>query len=664
MSSRISTYPSTNESLSTRQSKLRIAVHAKHFFRSEEGQMAPMLLTAFMVCYSAFMGTAIDMSNLWLHKYRASTAATAACESGAADVLWAANNSPTQFATSSAGFMTASTGGAGGQVSGNCSSSSPNVAMCAYARANGYDPADTSRQVDVAWVLSSTGPSNAQTTPPSLPNGVLPYLRVAVSENVKTYMLGLIPGFHSPVKVTGFCNCGLVGTSASGGAFPWFMLEAWLSTVDTVKVIGGGPVAFDATEGPAVQNLSSACQGGGLDFQICNYYGSRSNFIDTSQGGVSYTGSSIGISSTYGALAPGSFYANNTAGILSGSAAPISLINLPNVVGVNGPRWENESNSRDPFDGKVPEPVSVKSQVPLTAQQSQKNFGSGGVSVSYGQDGCPAHSGCLEVGPGYYPTGLAGYGIYPSQGFFQGNSQYPIEVPLDGVILFLPGVYYFDGPLWGGQHAVYRVATPCTPSCSTIASANNLKYKQTDGVTFFFNNIPSAAYWKTGTIYTDPDQETTSYPSQDNIDAAPASSLLCDGSAPDARIGLPTAINGSVLYGPCTANGTYVDPADNPSESIGNVRGMVAIAPQMTVSMFGDFVIAGTIYDPVGTDQIWEAGTVAVGSKAPPSPTTIYVLGDVVCQGFQTSAPLVFAPMVPSGNTQTTTLKVATFSSN
>jgi hypothetical protein len=91
---------------------------------------------------------------------------------------------------------------------------------------------------------------------------------------------------------------------------------------------------------------------------------------------------------------------------------------------------------------------------------------------------------------------------------------------------------------------------------------------------------------------------------------------------------------------------------------------MVAIAPQMTVSMFGDFVIAGTIYDPVGTDQIWEAGTVAVGSKAPPSPTTIYVLGDVVCQGFQTSAPLVFAPMVPSGNTQTTTLKVATFSSN
>jgi hypothetical protein len=584
------------------------------------------------------MGTAIDMSNLWLHKYRASTAATAACESGAADMLWAANNSPTQFATSSAGFMTASTGGAGGQVSGNCSSSSPNVAMCAYARANGYDPADTSRQVDVVWVLSSTGPSNAQTTPPSLPNGVLPYLRVAVSENVKTYMLGLIPGFHSPVKVTGFCDCGLVSTSSeSANYLPMISLSPNLPVIATYApqnyvVIGGGPIAWEF----------SSSTGFGLDMYLYAW--------NSSQGGPTYDGSSIAVYDPNFKAPSGEI--NEAQGPSFGKANP-ALSRL-------------SSAPTDPF-ASVPPPASVKGQTPLIPiQKIQAGYlSSQAVNVAYGEDGCPDTRGCQEISPGYYPGGL-----------IEGIQLYGATTTL-----FLPGIYYLDSTpnvadtvkwqssnmgIWGGRTRVYRVATPCAPKCGQYTAG--MIYQQTDGVTLYFHR----GSWVSGWLQF----SGTSDPPLDNIvDPMPSSRLTCDGSTPDAR-SVPSSITGSALYGPCTKNGSYVDSTDNSAESVGSVRGMVVFfdrdnrdgpinqtTPGLEIAPTGPFVFAGVIYNPNGVDYF---DPEYPNIESPRTP--FYVLGDIVDAyaflGSIGTQVMYFTPNIPSGSAASSALKIATFSSN
>jgi len=191
--------------------------------------MAPMMLTSLVIAYAIFMGAAIDMANLMLHKSRTMTAANAACQAGAVDLAWVANqgttNALTNYESSATGFPMSSSSGT---VSGDCASASASVAMCAYAKANGYDPSVSGN--DVSWTVSNVlspqqtinpnklGGEKSFATPQSAAqvstsNGVLPFLRVAVTEKVPTYLLSIMPWFHSPLTVTGTCNCGL---SSSG----------------------------------------------------------------------------------------------------------------------------------------------------------------------------------------------------------------------------------------------------------------------------------------------------------------------------------------------------------------------------------------------------------------------------------------------------------------
>jgi len=217
------------------------------FVRSEEGQMAPFAFSGLLIAYSLFMGAAIDMSNLWLHQYRASTAAQAACESGAADLMWVTNQGTaaavTHYEAAATGFPLAVSTGSGTyaapppntSLSGNCGSAGASVAMCAYAKANGYD--STTSGVNVSWTVSNitptqktynpngyggmprfTPPSSLPATPPVTNNGVLPYMQVTVTEAVPTYLLSVMPWFKSPVNVSGQCNCGLSSSSTSHDA--------------------------------------------------------------------------------------------------------------------------------------------------------------------------------------------------------------------------------------------------------------------------------------------------------------------------------------------------------------------------------------------------------------------------------------------------------------
>lgn len=211
------------------------------FIRREDGQLAPFAFSGLLIAYALFMGSAIDMSNLWLHKENGSAAAQAACESGAADMLWVANQGTSQAVTNyegaptgfplavATGSGTYTTPPAGATLSGNCDSASQSVAMCAYARANGFD-ASTS-EVSVTWTVSDVTPTPQVQNPngsggvprlfpassvPPVPlvtkNGVLPYLKVTVSEKVPTYLLSVLPWFHSPVTVSSTCNCGIAAS--------------------------------------------------------------------------------------------------------------------------------------------------------------------------------------------------------------------------------------------------------------------------------------------------------------------------------------------------------------------------------------------------------------------------------------------------------------------
>ncbi len=203
--------------------------------------MAPFIFSGMLVAYSLFMGATIDMSNLWLHKYRATSAAQAACESGVADLVWVNNQGTAQAITNyedaPTGFSLAVSTGSGSyanpprgtSLSGSCSPSS-RIAMCAYATAD----MPGAQGLNVSWAVSNVTPtpptynanraggvssfmppSNIPSTPPVTANGVLPYLHVTVSEAVPTYLLSVMPWFHTPVTVTASCDCGM--TLGSGG---------------------------------------------------------------------------------------------------------------------------------------------------------------------------------------------------------------------------------------------------------------------------------------------------------------------------------------------------------------------------------------------------------------------------------------------------------------
>jgi hypothetical protein len=223
-------------------SMLRNSVRVfRRFIADTNGQMAPFAFSGLLIAYSLFMGSAIDMSNIWLHKYRATAAAQAASEAGAADLAWVANQGTaeaiTEYQSTSSGFPLAVETGSGSYtnppqgsaLSGSCSSST-SVAMCAYATANMTGAKD----LNVSWTVSNvtpsqtvynpngaggvssiSTPSNVPSTAPTTSNGVLPYLKVTVSESVPTFLLSVMPWFHSPVTVSSTATAGLVKTTAS-----------------------------------------------------------------------------------------------------------------------------------------------------------------------------------------------------------------------------------------------------------------------------------------------------------------------------------------------------------------------------------------------------------------------------------------------------------------
>lgn len=526
---------------------LHIPKPMKHrSWASESGQAAVGLLLVFACLSLAGLAFAIDFANLWFHRQATQSAADAACQAGAMDML-----------ATSGGLTLNSMGFTPGTAS-NCSTTS-SATMCAYANFNGYNGAgpQPASNTNSAWnTVSWTFPASVSgvTAPPSSMTST-PYMQVTVVESVETFFLSLFNN-STYQQVSSSCTCGLAQLKE---AAPMIVLNPTISGAFTesgggnlLNIVGGPQrsVQVNSTSATAV-----SCSG--------------SPTINTSLGGPNQTGSDIGVVAL-------ETQARNGCGNNGG--------NMGFNGGTTGGWRDGVIPVQDPYAG-VAAPASVKSLTPVTYNSTTKNYYTW---AAQNIDGCPEtqNSGftgqnCIEYGPGYYPSG-----INPPDNYL--------------TVIFLPGIYYMNGSLTLGGSLTARVAMPCWASysagysasaCSSVASANHLVYSQGSGVMFYFL---SGSFNVSG----------CSGCANSNVASnLPSNVLTCDGSAPNAALHMPTSLTGNVLWGQCTQNATYYDAGGDTSDSAGSPgsRGILffqdhANTTQPTFSGSGALSFAGSLY--------------------------------------------------------------------
>ena len=486
---------------------------------AEAGQIMVSLLLMLSIFLLAMVGFAVDLTNLWFHRQAAQTAADAACSGGAADMLMVAVGTPMP----NMGFIPG--------TPGDCTSGAGTI--CFYANANGYNGAGFSANSvsnSVNWVFPSSIPG---VTAPAGSLTSYPFLKVVVTENVKTHFLYTIHG-TSYQQVVASCTCGLTGTTPQ--AAPILVLNPTISealhlTGGSHIVIVGGPtnsiqVNSSANGQPNANSTSNAveCDGG------------SGNPIDTSMAGPTGTGGNLSI---HGGPLTNQFCGANY------------ILNDP-----SGTHWKSpvatfaNPYSSVPAPTLPPAPVAASNPVPGAPARPTTQ----GTWVATGVDSCPntkakqhyltyssqygnVYGNCLEFNPGYYPSGidlssLAGYS--------------------SDVAIFMPGVYYLNGNLHVG-------------SSTTIRNAWIGLQPSTQGVMFYF--ISGGPVFDGG----------SGQPSS-SINTVPSYYLNCNGTIGSSL--MPAALTGNVLAAQCTAGGTYIGvPSPDVLSAAGNRGLLFNLAP-------------------------------------------------------------------------------------
>lgn len=461
----------------------------------ESGQAAVALILILGLFLLGVFGFAVDLTNIWVHRQAARAASDSACQAGAMDML-----------ASAAAVIPPAPGFTAGTAS-DCVNSSA-ATMCTYAKVNGYDGAGLNANAasnSVSW----TFPASVTGVTPGA--GAYPFLKVLISENVKTYFFSLVNASRF-LNINVSTTCGVVGIRNSP---PMVILNPTIAGA----LNSSGNAAMKIVGGPQRSIQINSPNSAAVTW-------SSSGLLDLSSGGPKNTGSDAGI--VGGPTTPPGLFRGGSTGYWRSPASPIP----------------------DPF-GRVPPPNSIKSLVPSTTTS--------GKQVPYGTDGCPDHNApCQEFGPGYYPAGLTVAG---------GTT----------TAIFLPGIYYLNGPFTSAAHNNLRNAKPAG-------------YQQTDGVMFYFYRGSFSFSGGTGSVNT-------------GVDGVNSADLTCDGSLPPSSLNMPSIVYGNVLIAQCASNGTYWDSGGDTSDSRGTPgsRGILAFQDHSnttlpSVSGSGNLAFSGAMY--------------------------------------------------------------------
>jgi hypothetical protein len=393
----------------------------------------------------------------------------------------------------------------------------PGAAPCAYAALNGFNGngATPGSTIQVSFVATSTIPG---VDPASIPGLAPNTIQVDITERVQTFFSGLLTGNRTQdVHVRSRCAVLL-----SSAPVPLTVLNPICPS--SLSVSGASNVAIVGGPNKSIQvnsDDSAAVSGGGT--------------INLSQGGPVFTGSLIGV---YGGpqSPPGTFLPGTT-GAWSYRATPIA------------DPFANVPAPRDPRDPTEPMPLPLD-PAPQTVMYNNATYG------------CPDQSGCTVYIPGKYTS--------------------PIVVK-NKTALFVPGLYYFAIP--AGNFDKDNCGTPggCiarpTGQCNyaitvdsngvvRMASNSAPESDGSGGVTFFLSGPGGTNGF--GSVFFGSNAGNTG---GRTVDAFSTSGVACPGGPlPNPGLSLPSTVQGNVLLGPCTYDGSYTRSPTNVAGSAGAAR--------------------------------------------------------------------------------------------
>jgi Flp pilus assembly protein TadG len=510
---------------------LRYPLQRRRAYQGQSGQAAVLLLLILATFLLASVGFAVDLSNMWYHRQAAQTAADAACVAGAMDMLYLQRGT----ITSSPGFTVG--------ASGDCSSAG-SAALCQYAGFNGY----TATTSSTGWGSSTPGGAIAVSWSfPSTVTGVTgspgityPFLNVVVREKPLTWFMGLM-GVKS-MSLGASCTCGLPPGPAPS---PILVLHPTLTSSLTMSggshiVIRGGPMTSIQVNSSANGSPSSNASSNAL---YCS--GGSGYPIDASLAGPSGAGGNVAVTGgpNSNQFCGSNYIMNNTTHSLwkspvAAAADPYASVPVPNfplgwVPAATTPVATVLQGYIVPFDllfGYIYGTwvASGTDGCPNTAAQQHWLA----YSLLYPYNSGNIYGNCLEFSPGYYPygintTALAGYA--------------------NDVVIFMPGVYYMNGPLTVG-------------SATTVRNAWVGTQPSTAGVMFYFLNGGPTFAGGSGAASA-------------VINSVPSYYMNCNGTT--TPTGMPTSLTGNVLLAQCSTGGTYVGSPSTDSYSTTGNRGLL-----------------------------------------------------------------------------------------
>lgn len=524
--------------------------------RRQRGQTSIIVVTVISLFLLGFIGFAVDFSNLWFHRQMAQAAADAACQAGGMNMLTVASVSGTSGSFNPAdGTFDCASGGSAGRVTSDAT-------PCKYAALNGYPTTGlTANESNLVTVSFPPSVPNVTPAPPGLAPS--PFIRVDVLDRVKVFFSPLITG-QKTQDVRASATCALVLASAPIPIIvqnPTCQHAFQISGSGTLTVVGGPSKSVQVNSNnscaSAGTNSSSTCGSSGG--------GGGGATVDLSHGGPNFSGSNFG---TFGGPSTASFNLTAGAGRWSQPSAPIA----------------------DPY-ARTPAP-----------DQPTTNGGVTKVGYHDPVHNCPDPAGCLAYTPGFYNK--------------------PIVVQGETAV-FVPGIYYIKPTAWNQDFAgaasipgrgnksaqgggfCGSAGSGCTSGGTGQCRADFLL--DSGGIARLSaatgDGSKGVMFYMSGTNGNYGGAVSTSNSGSRTIDAVPSTSLTCDGTAPDANLGVPNNLQGNILLGQCTGGGSYIGSPS--TDTAGVNRGLLFFMDranndqngQTNMQGGGGLAIAGTIYE-------------------------------------------------------------------